>query len=161
MESVQSCVQWWALFIVKILLLEIRLISRFVCSVIQQWHYSPLLGPGPFFSSVIFFTQTVRPLGRVTSPSQGRYSSEQHKHRINAHTDIHALKGIRTHDPSLRASEDGSCFWQCGYCDQLISTLFTQNYWVFGFRPPFGILKKKTRERNFSKTGSISVFRWG
>jgi hypothetical protein len=34
---------------------------------------------------------------------------EQHKHRINAHTDIHASIGIRNHDPSVRASEDSSC----------------------------------------------------
>jgi hypothetical protein len=33
-----------------------------------------------------------------------------HKHRTNVHTDIHALSGIRTHDPSFRAGEDCSCF---------------------------------------------------
>jgi hypothetical protein len=34
----------------------------------------------------------------------------QHKYRINAHnTDISALSGIQTHDPSVRASEDSSC----------------------------------------------------
>jgi hypothetical protein len=32
-----------------------------------------LLSPGLFFGSVIFFTQSVGLLGRVTSPSQGRY----------------------------------------------------------------------------------------
>jgi hypothetical protein len=57
---------------------------------IHQWLYSPLLGPG-LFSFVIFFTQTVGLLGRVISPSQGRYlHTGQHKHRVNAHTDIHA-----------------------------------------------------------------------
>jgi hypothetical protein len=61
-------------------------------SFIHQWFYSPLLSPGLFFSFVIFFTQTVEHLGRVISPSQGRYlHTGQHKHRINAHTDIHAL----------------------------------------------------------------------
>jgi hypothetical protein len=60
----------------------------------HQWLYSPLLGPG-LFSFVIIFTQTVRLLGRVTSPSQGRYlHTGQIKHRINAHTDIHTLSGI-------------------------------------------------------------------
>jgi hypothetical protein len=74
---------------------------------IHQLLYSPLLGPGLFFSSVIFSTQTVGLLGRVINPSQGRYlHTGQHKHRINAHTDVHALSGIRTHDPSVRASED-------------------------------------------------------
>jgi hypothetical protein len=48
--------------------------------------YRPLLGPGLFFSFVIFFTQTVGLPGQVISPSQGRYlHTGQHKHRINAH----------------------------------------------------------------------------
>jgi hypothetical protein len=79
-------------------------------SFIHQWLYSPLLGPGLFFSFVISFTQTVGFLGPGFSPSQGRYlHTGQHKHGINAHTDIHALNGIRTHDPSVRGSEDSSC----------------------------------------------------
>jgi hypothetical protein len=40
---------------------------------IHQWLYSPLLGPRLFFSFVIVFTQSVGLLGRVISPSQGRY----------------------------------------------------------------------------------------
>jgi hypothetical protein len=40
---------------------------------IHQCLYSRLLCPGLFFSSVIFFTQTVGLLGRVVSPSQGHY----------------------------------------------------------------------------------------
>jgi hypothetical protein len=53
---------------------------------IHQWLYTPLLGPGLFFSFVIFFTQTVGLLGQVISPLQGRYlHAGQHKHRINAH----------------------------------------------------------------------------
>jgi hypothetical protein len=57
---------------------------------------------------------------RVISPSQSRYLiTGQHKHRINIHTpNIHALSGIRTHDPSVRASEDSSCLRPCGYCDR-------------------------------------------
>jgi hypothetical protein len=39
-------------------------------------------------------------------------------HRINAHTDIHVLSGIRTHDPSIQASKDSSCLRPCGHCDQ-------------------------------------------
>jgi hypothetical protein len=39
-------------------------------SFIDQWLYSPLLGPRPFYSFVIFFTQTVGLLGRGISPSQ-------------------------------------------------------------------------------------------
>jgi hypothetical protein len=50
-----------------------------------------------FRNRSFFFTQTVGLFGRGISPSQGRYlQTGQHKHRINAHTDIHALSGIRT-----------------------------------------------------------------
>jgi hypothetical protein len=34
---------------------------------------------------------------------------------------IHALGRIRTHDPSVRASEDSSCHRPRGYCDRLAS----------------------------------------
>jgi hypothetical protein len=48
-------------------------------SFIHQWLYSHLLGLGIFFSFVIIFTQTIGLLGRVISPSQGRYVHTQHK----------------------------------------------------------------------------------
>jgi hypothetical protein len=88
---------------------------------IYLWLYSPC-GPSPLFSFLIY-TQSVGLLGRVTSPSQGRYlHTGQHEQRINAHnTDIHALNGIRTHDPSVRAGEDGSCRRPRGHCDRLAS----------------------------------------
>jgi hypothetical protein len=35
------------------------------------------------------------------------------------HTDIHALCGIRTHDPSVRVCEDMSCLRPRDHCDQL------------------------------------------
>jgi hypothetical protein len=38
----------------------------------HQWLYSRLLGPGLFFSFVIFFVQTIGLLGGVISLSQGR-----------------------------------------------------------------------------------------
>jgi hypothetical protein len=88
-------------------------------SFIHQWIYSALLGPGLFFSYIIFFTQSVELLGRVISPAQGRYLiTGQQKHRINAHTDIHVLSGIRTHDPSVRASEDSSSLRPRSHCDR-------------------------------------------
>jgi hypothetical protein len=59
------------------------------------------------FSVSYIYTRSVRLLGRGISPSQIRYlHTEQHNHRINA--DIHALSGIRTHNPSVRAAEDSS-----------------------------------------------------
>jgi hypothetical protein len=81
----------------------------------------PFVGPWPLFQFLDLFTQSVGLLGRGISPSKGRYMhTEQHKHRINAHTDIHALNGIRTHGPSVRASEDGSYLRPHGQCDRLL-----------------------------------------
>jgi hypothetical protein len=36
----------------------------------------------------------------------------------NKRTNIHALSGIRTHDPRVRAGEDNSCLGQLGHCDR-------------------------------------------
>jgi hypothetical protein len=67
------------------------------------------VGPWSFLHFRNFFTQAVGLFARGISPSQGRYLHVgQHRHRINAYTDIHASSGIRTHDPNFRASEDSS-----------------------------------------------------
>jgi hypothetical protein len=101
----------------------------FIHSFIHQWPYSPLLVPGFSFSFVIFFTQTVGLLGRMISPSQGPYlHTGQHKHRINAYTDIHALNGIRTHEPSVRDTEDSSCLSTRGHRDRSICIQRQCNY---------------------------------
>jgi hypothetical protein len=82
----------------------------------------PFVGPWPLLQFCNLFTQTVGLLGRVIRPLQGLYlNTGQHKHRINAHIDIHASCGIRTHDPSVRAREDSSCLRQRGHCDRLKS----------------------------------------
>jgi hypothetical protein len=95
----------------------------------HQWFYSPLLGCGLFFSSIIIFIQTVGLLRRVISPSQSRYlHTGQHKHRINAHTDIHALSGIRTLDPSVRAGEVSSCFRRRGPLRSALLPLTETNF---------------------------------
>jgi hypothetical protein len=79
-----------------------------------------LTGPWPVLSSILFFfSQTVGLLGRVISPSEGRYIYIHDKtNRINAYTDIHALSGIWTHDLSVLASEDSSCLRPSSYCDR-------------------------------------------
>jgi hypothetical protein len=64
------------------------------------WLYSPLLGLGL--------------LGWGISPSERPLP----KHKINGHnTDIHALGGIWTHDPSVRASKNSSCLRPRSHCD--------------------------------------------
>jgi hypothetical protein len=76
----------------------------------------PSVEPWPLLQFRNLFIQTERLLGRVISPSQGSYlHTEQHKHRIKAHTDTNALRGIRTHDLSVRGSEDRLYLRQRGY----------------------------------------------
>jgi hypothetical protein len=89
----------------------------------------PFIGPWPLLQfHNPFFIQSVGLLGRVISPSEGRYlHTGQHKQRINAQTDIHVLSGIRTYDPSVRASEDSSCLTPRGHCDRL--TVYYSSEW--------------------------------
>jgi hypothetical protein len=80
------------------------------------------------------YTQSVELLGWVIGPSQGRYlRTGQHEHRINAHTDIQALSGVRIHDPSVRANENSACLRPLrlrGNCDrQTHGKLFVFEYW--------------------------------
>jgi hypothetical protein len=108
-------------------------------SFIHQWLCSLLLVSDLFFIFVIFFAKTVGLLGRVISPSQSRYlHTGQHKHRINAHTDTHALSGIRIHDPRVRTSECSSRLRPRGHCLE------------------YNLLKI----RSFSETGSVSIIRF-
>jgi hypothetical protein len=58
-------------------------------------------------------------LGRGISPTQDHYLHRTTKTQ-NKHTDIHALSGIRTYDPSVRASEDISCLRPRDNCDRLL-----------------------------------------
>jgi hypothetical protein len=114
-------------------------------------------GPRPLLQFRNHFSQSVGLLGRVISPSQGRYLyTGQHKHRINAyiHTpNIHALSGIRTHDPSVRASENSSCLRPRCYCDQRISE-WAATEWSIVSRP-------KSRERAECNTPYLGPLRIG
>jgi hypothetical protein len=83
-------------------------------------------GPWPFFFSSLTCTQLVGLLGRGISLSQGHYLRTDHKHRIN-HTEIHALSGTGTHDPSVRAGEDGSGLRPRSHCGRLQSPIPLHN----------------------------------
>jgi hypothetical protein len=68
-----------------------------------QWLYSPLLVPGLFFRFVFFWT-----VGRTASTSDQLVARPPPKHRTTQTQNkriytpnIHALSGIRTHDPSV------------------------------------------------------------
>jgi hypothetical protein len=75
----------------------------------------PLVGPWLFLQFVIFFTQTVGLLGRVINLSQAAFYTQGNTNCINAHTDNRAFSGIRTQDPSVRATEDSSCLRPRGH----------------------------------------------
>jgi hypothetical protein len=99
-------------------------------SKLRKLFFSPIgstavAGPRPLLQfRNHLFTQSVGLLGRVISPSQGHYlHTGQHEHRINLYKNIHALNGIRTHHPRVRASEDSSCLSKLGPCDRLAEKL--------------------------------------
>jgi hypothetical protein len=83
---------------------------------------SALSGPRPLIQFRNHFSHAVGFLGRVISSSQGLYlNTGQHKQNKSIHTpNIHSLSGIRTHDPSVRASEDSSCLRPRGYRDRRV-----------------------------------------
>jgi hypothetical protein len=100
---------------------------------IHQWLYGPLLGPGLFFSFVILFMQTARLLGREISPSQRPLPT--HK--------IHGLSWIRTHDPSVRASEPSTVV----HCDRLVQVHTRQIQLTPGFKVSLNATMCKSRQR--------------
>jgi hypothetical protein len=73
-------------------------------SVFYLFIFIPVAPTLEHFVSLQFLNlrKSVGLLGQGISPSQGRYL-----HRTTqTQTDIHALSGIRTHDPSVRGGED-------------------------------------------------------
>jgi hypothetical protein len=75
----------------------------------------------PLFSFLILYI-----VGRTPWSGGGGQllARPQPKHRINAHnTDIYASSVIRTHDPSVQASEGGSCLRPLGHCDRQMDQL--------------------------------------
>jgi hypothetical protein len=73
---------------------------------IYQWVYSPC-GPWPVFQSLNLYK-----VGRTPWTGDQSFARPTRTHGTTqiqkTQTDIHASSGIRTHDPSLRAGEDGS-----------------------------------------------------
>jgi hypothetical protein len=68
------------------------------------------------------------------------------QHRINAHTDIHALGGIRTHDPNFRASEDSSFPRPLDHLSRFLIMQFSPAYYYFlslrfRYSPHYSVLK--------------------
>jgi hypothetical protein len=58
-----------------------------------------------------------QPAAKPLTEHRATQTQNRRIYKIN----IHALNGIRTHDPSVRASEESSCFRPRGYCGRLTS----------------------------------------
>jgi hypothetical protein len=70
------------------------------------------------FLSFLFYTQSVGPLDGGTARRKAATYTQKNTNTELTHTDIHASSEIRTHDPSVRAGEDGSCLSPRGHCDR-------------------------------------------
>jgi hypothetical protein len=76
-----------------------------LCLSLSPHGSTTLLELGCFFSFLIY-TQSVGLLGRGISPSQVRYlHTGQHKHRIIAHTGIHASSEIQRTNPVFQQAK--------------------------------------------------------
>jgi hypothetical protein len=75
-----------------------------------------------FFSFLILYT-----VGRTPWTGDQPVATLLPTHRTT-HTDIHALSGIRTHDPSIQAGEDGSCLRPRVHCDRPTGSLYPNKF---------------------------------
>jgi hypothetical protein len=96
------------------------IIFHWLCSTLGSW---PLI-----FSLIINFTDCRTPWTSdqlvARPPPKHRTTRTQNKH---IHTpNIHALSGIRAHDPGFRASENSSCLRPVGYRDLLRTSIQDQ-----------------------------------
>jgi hypothetical protein len=79
----------------------------------------PVVGPWPLLQFLNHFYTD----GRTPWTSDQPVARPLPTHRTTqiqnkrTHTDIHPLSGIRTHNPSVRASEDSSCLRPYGHRD--------------------------------------------
>jgi hypothetical protein len=75
------------------------------------------VGPWPLFQFLDPIHSRQDSLDGGSAHRKAATYKQNNTNRINAHTDIHALSGFRTHEPSVRASEDSSCLRPRGHCD--------------------------------------------
>jgi hypothetical protein len=92
-------------------------VHRSIYLSIYLWFYNPFVGPWLLF-------QFLNPIDSRTpwtgdQPITRLLPTHRTTHtQRSTHTDIHTLSGIRTHNPSIRASEDTSCLRLHGHCDR-------------------------------------------
>jgi hypothetical protein len=79
----------------------------------------PFVGPWPLFEFPDSIHNRYDLMDRGSARHKASTYTQNNTIRINTHhTDINASSGTRTHDPSVRASEDGSCPSPHGQCPQ-------------------------------------------
>jgi hypothetical protein len=66
------------------------------------------------FTSIYYLRRSVGLLGRCSASTGTQTGNRTHTHTPN----MHALSGIRVHDPGFRASEDSACLRLLGYRDR-------------------------------------------
>jgi hypothetical protein len=89
---------------------------------IYLWLYSPC-GNWPLFQFLNLYA-----VGRIPWTGYQPVARLLPTHRTiqtQNHIDIHPSSGIRTHDPSVRADEDGSCLRPRSHCDRILKKFIT------------------------------------
>jgi hypothetical protein len=78
----------------------------------------PFFGPWLLFQFLGPIHSQYDSLDGVSARRKASIYTQNNTNTEQTHTDIHALSGIRTHDPSVRASEDSSFLRLRGHCDR-------------------------------------------
>jgi hypothetical protein len=105
-------------------------------------------------TTVVFFFPLRNVIHRHITAAGLRYRYPR-KPWLNRNTDIHASSGIRTHDPSVRASEDSSCLRPHGHCDRHMKTYFTENC-----RMMFRLSATQCRRLGYDYSETKRISRW-
>jgi hypothetical protein len=84
----------------------------------------PSVGPWPLFSFLILCTGGRTPWtgNQPVARPLATHRTTQRQNKRTKYRHIHASSGIRTHDYSVRASEDSSCLRPRGHCDRHLIT---------------------------------------
>jgi hypothetical protein len=106
--------------------------------------------------------QSVGPLGGGISPTQGRYLQKITQTQ-NKRTHIHALSGIRIHDPSVEAGEDSSRLRPRGHCDRRLLAMYVLFvgdglHVLFDNMQAWKGMREKAGEVNITKEGGNRLF---
>jgi hypothetical protein len=83
----------------------------------------PFVGPWPLFQFLHHLHSRYVSLNGGSARRKSATYIQNKTKREQTHRDIHASSGVRTHDPSIWADENSSCFSPHGHCDRPISCM--------------------------------------